>query len=112
MRPSTHNITQMAREAGISVPWDQEPIPWGQLERFAALVAAAAVREKSAEYRLGWNDNQKELVEHITELVEVIEAAITSGDWKVDGACDPSLALQRAKRVIGEASPESQLGDF
>jgi len=26
------------------------------LERFAALVAASAVRETSAEYRLGWND--------------------------------------------------------
>ena len=29
-----------------------------QLERFAALVAAAAVRETSAEYRMGWNDGQ------------------------------------------------------
>ena len=28
------------------------------LERFAALVASAAVRETSAEYRLGWNDGQ------------------------------------------------------
>ena len=28
------------------------------LERFAALVAAAAVRETSAEYRMGWNDGQ------------------------------------------------------
>ena len=28
------------------------------IERFATLVASAAVRETSAEYRLGWNDGQ------------------------------------------------------
>jgi hypothetical protein len=35
------DIIRMAREAGISKPWDQEPVQWGTLERFAALVAAA-----------------------------------------------------------------------
>jgi hypothetical protein len=35
------DIIRMAREAGISVPWDQEPLRWELLERFAALVAAA-----------------------------------------------------------------------
>ena len=34
------DITRMAREAGISKPWDQEPIKWETLERFAELVAA------------------------------------------------------------------------
>lgn len=35
------DIIRMAREAGISKPWDQEPVKWGTLERFANLVAAA-----------------------------------------------------------------------
>jgi hypothetical protein len=35
------DIIRMAREAGISKPWDQEPVRWETLERFAALVAAA-----------------------------------------------------------------------
>jgi hypothetical protein len=35
------DIIRMAREAGISKPWDQEPVKWETLERFAALVAAA-----------------------------------------------------------------------
>lgn len=35
------DIISMAREAGISKPWDQEPVKWETLERFAALVAAA-----------------------------------------------------------------------
>jgi len=34
-------IIRMAREAGISKPWDQEPVKWETLERFANLVAAA-----------------------------------------------------------------------
>ena len=35
------DIICMAREAGISKPWDQEPVKWETLERFANLVAAA-----------------------------------------------------------------------
>jgi hypothetical protein len=34
-------IIRIAREAGISKPWDQEPVKWETLERFAKLVAAA-----------------------------------------------------------------------
>jgi hypothetical protein len=34
-------IIRIAREAGISKPWDQEPVKWETLERFANLVAAA-----------------------------------------------------------------------
>jgi len=33
-------IIRMAREAGISKPWDQEPVKWETLGRFAALVYA------------------------------------------------------------------------
>jgi len=45
----------MAKEAGYVAAW-QTPEEVERLEHFAALVAAAAVRETSAEYRLGWND--------------------------------------------------------
>jgi hypothetical protein len=34
------DIIRMAREAGISKPWDQEPVKWETLERFANLVSA------------------------------------------------------------------------
>ena len=39
------DIVKLAREAGISKPWDQEPIKWETLERFANLVAAAEREE-------------------------------------------------------------------
>ena len=35
------DIIRMAQEAGISKPWDQEPVQWETLERFAKLVVAA-----------------------------------------------------------------------
>ena len=38
---NTEEIIRMAREVGISKPWDQEPVKWETLERFANLVAAA-----------------------------------------------------------------------
>jgi hypothetical protein len=41
------DIVRMAREVGISVPWDQEPVPFVLLERFAEF-AAAAEREACA----------------------------------------------------------------
>ena len=42
-------IIRMAREAGISKPWDQEPVKWETIEAFAALVAAAE-REACAKH--------------------------------------------------------------
>ena len=39
------DIIRMAREAGISKPWDQEPVKWETLERFAALVISQHVNE-------------------------------------------------------------------
>ena len=39
----------------------------------------------------------KEIIE---ELVELIESAIKAKDWKVDGACDPTMALVRAKKFV------------
>lgn len=34
----------------------------------------------------------------IGELAGIIEAAISAGDWKVDGSCDPDLILQAAAK--------------
>jgi len=42
----------------------------------------------------------------LEDLIEIVEAAISAGDWKVDGACDPTLALIRAKRAL--AQPEQE----
>lgn len=40
------------------------------------------------------------MIEIVEELVKVMESAIKAKDWKVDGACDPTLSLIRAKKSI------------
>lgn len=40
--------------------------------------------------------------DELKDLLEAVEAAIASGDWKVDGACDPDAVIQRAKKALIE----------
>jgi hypothetical protein len=44
-----------------------------------------------------------DLLKHLRELVEIVDAAISAGDWKVDGCCDPSLSLDWARAAIAKA---------
>lgn len=44
------DIIRLAREAGISVPWNQEPVRWQLLERFAALVAEQEREEMGKDF--------------------------------------------------------------
>lgn len=47
-----------------------------------------------------------EHVEVLRGLSEVCRAAIKSGDWKVDGACDPDAVLRRADAAIASLSAQ------
>ena len=38
----------------------------------------------------------------LEDLIEAVETAINAGDWKVDGACDPTLVLIRAKEALAQ----------
>jgi hypothetical protein len=40
--------------------------------------------------------------DELKDLLEAVEAAIASGDWKVDGACDPDVVIQRAHKALRE----------
>lgn len=37
--------------------------------------------------------------------VEVMEAAIKSGDWVVDGACDPTMLIEAIKKELRNSQP-------
>lgn len=41
-----------------------------------------------------------EETEIIMQLLETMNAAITAGDWKVDGANDPELPMRRASAYL------------
>jgi hypothetical protein len=71
------DIIRMAQEAGFNVEQGFLLRVTGideDLERFAALVAAAAVRETSAEYRLGWNDGAMMEREECAKVCEQLDA--------------------------------------
>lgn len=47
-----------------------------------------------------------DLLEAIKGLLESVTDAINAGDWKVDGACDPDIDIQRANAAIAKATGE------
>jgi hypothetical protein len=69
------DIIRMAREAGISKPWDQEPVKWETLERFANLVAAA-----QREWKGLTKEEARELcvanVPYVVDMVAALEARL------------------------------------
>lgn len=47
--------------------------------------------------------------EAFKDLLDAVEAAIQAGDWKVDGACDPDLAIRRAKEALAQTQEPDDL---
>lgn len=83
------DIIKLAKQSGLFVELVLErDLDW--LERFATLVASAAVRETSAEYRLGWNDGQ------ITER----EACIVDIQMHIPRSGRDTTEYQMAMRMI------------
>jgi len=46
------------------------------------------------------------MIEIIKALVACMESAIEAGDWQIDGACDPTMALINARKAIAEAEKQ------
>ena len=46
------------------------------------------------------------LREAATGLLNAVESAIESGDWKVHGACDPSVEIIRLKNALGKPNEQ------
>jgi hypothetical protein len=62
---SRDDILRMARESGLSKPWDQEPVEWKTLERFAALVAAAEREECAKICEEPWQGHPYDIAKQI-----------------------------------------------
>ena len=45
---------------------------------------------------------KEELYESLKGLLDVVQGAIASGEWAVDGACDPDMEINRAIQVLTE----------
>lgn len=91
------DIIRMAREASSGN--DDRNIFFDliidELEAFATLVASAAVRETSAEYRLGWNDGQIAEREACAKIAET-----PVGEYEVVVACGTEPAPYLIPRYL------------
>lgn len=38
----------------------------------------------------------------LSELLDVVNAAIANGDWNVDGRCDPDMAIRMAEKIVSD----------
>lgn len=63
-----------------------------------------AARDRECIRRL--TAQRAELLEALRSLRATCRQAINSGDWKVDGACDPDMDFMRADAVIAKATGE------
>jgi hypothetical protein len=48
-----------------------------------------------------------DLLEALDGLIATVKHSIISGDWVVDGACDPDMDLGRAEKAIAKALGEA-----
>jgi hypothetical protein len=48
------------------------------------------------------------MIEVLKQALEVIETAIKSGDWKVDGACDPDNVIHGLRQAIKSLNSRSK----
>lgn len=44
----------------------------------------------------------KEAVDYLNNLYNITQQAIKSGDWKVDGSCDPDMLLREIEKYLNE----------
>lgn len=49
--------------------------------------------------------------EILLEALECMEVAIKAGDWKVDGACDPTVTIERIKQTLKPQKPIAWMED-
>jgi hypothetical protein len=45
-------------------------------------------------------------IKAMKQALEAIESAIKAGDWKVDGACDPDMAIHFLRQAIADAEKQ------
>jgi hypothetical protein len=53
----------------------------------------------------------RDLAGCVKELLGCIDAAISGGDWVVDGACDPDISIERAKFFLSKWEAENGTTD-
>jgi hypothetical protein len=81
------------------IKWDDEVEFARNLER---RLGDAEMELEIAKVDIASKETEIEELRNLCEsFYEVINSAIKSGDWRVDGACDPDIDLKRFEEIKG-----------
>lgn len=85
-----------------AIIYAEELEEYGEFQTYFDGVAAELRRQHDEIKRL--HEVNKELLETLKGLQEIVKAATASGDWVVDGSCDPDALMLHAEAVTTKAS--------
>lgn len=97
MKPTQEQVIALAREAGISTPWDQEPVPWKLLTGFATLAYEAGRKDENEACAKFCQQAVEESEKTNAELstTEILEKAVISGAIHQARRIDAAIRARR-----------------
>ena len=106
------DIIRMAREAGISKPWDQEPVKWETLERFAKLVSSHE-KKKLTDWmdKRGYSAKHSNSMESLLVSLDVLIIEKWNDSLAKSAAIEREECIKICKNLVKEYGTKKQAGN-
>ena len=106
------DIIRMAREAGISKPWDQEPVKWETLERFAKLVSSHE-KKKLTDWmdKRGYSAKHSNSMESLLVSLDVLIIEKWNDSLAKSAAIEREECIKICKNLVKEYGAKKQAGN-
>jgi hypothetical protein len=106
------DIIRMAREAGISKPWDQEPVKWETLERFAKLVSSHE-KKKLTDWmdKRGYSAKHSNSMESLLVSLDVLIIEKWNDSLAKSAAIEREECIKICKNLVKEYGAKKQVGN-
>ena len=106
------DIIRMAREAGISKPWDQEPVKWETLERFAKLVSSHE-KKKLTDWmdKRGYSAKHSNSMESLLVSLDVLIIEKWNDSLAKSAAIERDECIKICKNLVKEYGAKKQAGN-
>ncbi len=106
------DIIRMARESGISKPWDQEPVKWETLERFAKLVSSHE-KKKLTDWmdKRGYSAKHSNSMESLLVSLDVLIIEKWNDSLAKSAAIEREECIKICKNLVKEYGAKKQVGN-
>lgn len=106
------DIISMAREAGLSKPWDQEPVKWETLERFAKLVSSHE-KKKLTDWmdKRGYSAKHSNSMESLLVSLDVLIIEKWNDSLAKSAAIEREECIKICKNLVKEYGAKKQAGN-